>query len=64
VTRLELAVEATVFALVFVLAFAAYVSFSVRADLAEDALWSRQQALTGHGARLGLRAGPRGARPD
>ena len=46
--------EAAVFALVFILAVAAYVYFSVRAGLAQDADWSRQQVLTGHGLRLGL----------
>jgi hypothetical protein len=57
--------EAAVFALVFVLALVAYVILSVRTGLAEDALWSRQQALTGHGVRLGRSAVARAAaRPD
>ena len=47
--------EAALFALVFVLAVAAYVYFSARAGLTQDADWCRKQVLTGHGLRLGLR---------
>lgn len=42
--------------LVFVLALAAYFALHVRAGLAQDAQWSRQQMLAGHGVRLGLPA--------
>jgi hypothetical protein len=33
---------------------AAYVALHIRAGLAEDAHWSRQQVLAGHGLRLSL----------
>jgi hypothetical protein len=54
--------EAAVFAIVFVLLIAAYVYFSARVGLAEDAEWSRQHAITGHGVRLGLAVADQTAR--
>ena len=48
--------EAIIFTSVFVFALAAYVALHARAGLAEDAQWSRQLMLTGHGVHLGLSA--------
>ena len=48
--------EAIVFTLIFVLPLVVNVGLHVRAGLAEDADWSRQVVLVGHGMRLGLPA--------
>jgi hypothetical protein len=43
-------------AIVLLSPLAAYIVLHFRAGLAEDAQWSRQQMLSGHGVKLGLPA--------
>jgi hypothetical protein len=46
--------EPIIFILAFILSLVAYLALYARAGLAEDALWSKQQTLIGHGVCLGL----------